>query len=240
VDGIRYKIAARRDDPLFPTSPIEFLRDAPSTGAKTAKGPVGESLWIIFRQEGVALSTGGHLWIGRAGEKLREKVGFTLTAYQEDYEPVLNSSGKWELKGLGTFTRREIEDATVTPVVLEGEGRFEPETLTSSPSGFYQFHLFLGKEPAKHSVWTNVEATLKRPWVNPDDPADIRLIDTEVTRSASGTGVPIWGVEVAVTEQVASLSVPTGTDTSRRARRFATGSSPRSWTQSCRRPEAGA
>ncbi len=209
VDGIRYKIAARRDDALFPTDPIEFLRDAASLGAKNVEGPVGENLVVIFRQRGVAVGSGGYLWIGRAGEKLREKVGFTLMALQEDYEPVLNESRKWELRGLGTFTRRDVEDGSVTPLLLEGDGRFEPGTLAGSPSGFYEFDLFLGKAPGKRSIAERVEATLTRPWVNPDDGSDIRLLETEVTRSSS-TGSPVWGVDVSITGQAAEPFVLDG------------------------------
>jgi hypothetical protein len=217
VDDTRYRIAARREDSLHPAEPLEFWRDAVDLRSTKIKRPIGETLFVVYRQNGVALGEGGHLWMGKAGQKLQEKVAFTLYALQEDYKVVQNDAEDYELEGLGTFIRRDIDDGSVTPVLLKGEGRFEPASREGSPGGFYEFDLHLGKEPGERSVSHKVEATLTYPWVNPDDPDDIREIETKVSRSP-GVGNPIWGVDVSIIAQAPNPFVLDGNGISRRAR----------------------
>ncbi len=200
VDATRYRISARRDDSLYPTEPIEFLRDSRDFGSAIVKRPIGEKLIVTSRQNGVSLSGGGHIWIGKVGRKLPEKIEYTLVALQEDYEVVQNSSGKNELEGLGTFTRRDIVDGSVTPFLSKGDGRFEPATREGATGGVYEFDLVLGEAPGERRISDKVEVKLRIPWVNPDDADDIRMIETKVTGS-SNLSSPVWGLDVAIVGQ---------------------------------------
>jgi RHS repeat-associated protein len=200
VDATRYRISASREDSLYPTEPIEFHRDSRDFGSTIVKRPIGEKLVVTSRQNGVSLSGGGSLWIGKVGRKLPEKVEYTLVAIQEDYKVVQNASGKNELEGLGTFTRRDIVDGSVTPFLSKGDGRFEPATREGATGGVYELDLVLGEAPGERRISDKVEVTLRTPWVNPDDAGDIRMIETKVTGS-SNLSSPVWGVELAIVGQ---------------------------------------
>ena len=67
--------------------------------------------------------------MGPAGGLLPRTVEFEVRAFQEDFEPVQDTNGKWVLEGRGRFARRDVKDALVQPLILEGEGAFAPQAL---------------------------------------------------------------------------------------------------------------
>ncbi|HLE70631.1 MAG TPA: DUF6531 domain-containing protein, partial [Vicinamibacteria bacterium] len=202
VDGTRYKIFATREDDLYPSEPIEFFRDTFDFGSGLTSRPIWERLVVVWYGGGVTLRTGAFLWLGRIGEKVRDKNRFTFLQFQEDYKVVQDSLGRYVLEGIGTFKSRAIDDGELTPFLLKGDGRFEPPSRVGADGGFYDFDFIMGKAPGERKLDMKVVGTLKRPWVNPDDPGDIRQFDVRFdTTSLKGSPRSIWGVDVEIAEQ---------------------------------------
>jgi hypothetical protein len=180
---------------------IEFRRDSQDFRTRLVKSPIGERPGIFFGSNGVALPSGQRLWLGKAGARLPGTIEYTLVAYQEDYKVVVNDvTGKHELEGKGTFTRRDVNEATVTPKLLEGEGVFEPREYRNALNGFYAFKLFLGDEPGRRRLSPRVEAKLLRPVVNPDD-GKVTIAEFRQTIAPEEPGNDVWGATVSLLEQ---------------------------------------
>ena len=148
VDATRYFIDAGRKDAKYPNeSSVRFTRDTTDFGAGATRAPVGERLGILFFEGGLRLPNNEHLWMGRAGSRLPGTIQYRLVAYQESFRVEQDPQGKYELVGTGRFSTRPVDRALVAPVLLAGDGVFEP-TSGTVPYSFYPSPAF----PARDAV----------------------------------------------------------------------------------------
>ena len=216
VDATRYKYAASRSDVKYPRDPIEFFRDSDDLGASRASGPIGERMFVFFIDRGVPLQRGSIVYegaggavsapaltMGKVNSWLPGTVGFNVRAYQENHEAVEDAEGKWFLRGLGRFTERDVTDAEVTARLLEGSGKFDPETLTSAngDGGIgYEFRFGFGPDPGVRRYGYSVAGTLTRPVIDRDT-GEESTVELQSTRSNSGLGSLLFGVTARVVRQ---------------------------------------
>ena len=216
VDATRYTYAASRSDVKYPHEPIEFFRDTDDLGASHVSGPIGERMFVFFLDRGEPLQRGSivheaaggtvtapALTMGNVSSWLPGTVGFKVRAYQENHEAVQASDGEWFLRGLGRFSERDVTDAEVTARLLEGTGKFAPETLSSAngDGGIgYEFRFGFGPEAGVRRYGYTVVGTLTRPVIDRDT-GEESTREREATRSNSGLGSLLFGVSAKIVEQ---------------------------------------
>ena len=219
VDATPYRVDATTADTKYPGGPIDFLRDARGLGSHLLEGPIGELLIVLSADKGIDLKNGSivyeegfrtfvtsSLTMGPVGGLLPVTVGFTVAGYQESYEPVVDTRGKWVLRGTGRFTRRDITDATVRPRLRQGDGAFLPSVLTQSNapnSAEYEFAFLFGAEPGLRRSGYTVEAMVNRPSVN-SDTGEVTVSQRSASdgdREEDGTQSMLFGVSARMLPQ---------------------------------------
>jgi len=216
VDSTRYKVAATSSDPKYPREPLEFIRDSEDLSAGRTKPPMGEVLVPIYINNGFFLRTssivfesGGRtmssptLTMGPAGGLLPGTVEFQVSAYQESYEAVLDERGKWVLEGRGRFTRRDVTDATVTPRLLEGDGSFQPRSLSEANGAdgiSYGFQFGFGEDAGMRRYSFSVEAKLNRPVVS-SETGEVVIQQNSRSQGSLDDGRMLFGVIVRTLPQ---------------------------------------
>ena len=216
MDATRYTYAASRSDVKYPHEPIEFFRDTDDLGASHVSGPIGERMFVFFLDRGEPLQRGSivheaaggtvtapALTMGKVSSWLPGTVGFNVRAYQENHEAVQAGDGNWFLRGLGRFSERDVTDAEVTARLLEGTGKFAPETLSSAngDGGIgYEFRFGFGPEAGVRRYGYTVVGTLTRPVIDRDT-GEESTRERQATRSNSGLGSLLFGVSAEIVEQ---------------------------------------
>ena len=219
VDATQYAYAASRSDVKYPLDPIEFFRLSHDFGASRAPQPIGERMVVFFIDRGEPLQRGSIVYegadgavsasaltMGKANSWLPGTVGFSVGAYQENHEAVKGPDGKWFLRGLGRFTERDVTDAEVTTRLLEGSGKFVPETLTSANGGggiSYEFRFRFGPEAGVRRYGYSVVGPLTFPVIDRDTGEESTREFKSIFSSgnSSGSGRLLFGVTARIVEQ---------------------------------------
>ena len=128
------------------------------------------------------------------------KVIYSLRAFQESYEKIINEEGKYELRGTGRFTWRPIDEGSVEFVLLEGAGVFEPPVVVNSPTQEYESTFVLGEEPGLHRYGARVKAKLYKPLVDPDTGEESQK-EFELSSNELDVGGEVWGAKVRFVSQ---------------------------------------
>ena len=200
VDATKYRITASWDDPKLGAFEEKFVRASEDFFAGMLNSPVGERLKLLHLEDGLALPSGETLRVGRAGTRLPGTITYSLRAFQESYETIINEEGKYELHGDGRFTWRPVDEGSVEFVLLEGAGVFEPPVVENSPTDEYKSTFVLGPDPGLHRYGARVTAKLYKPLVNPDT-GEVSQKEFELTSNELDVGGEVWGAEIRFVSQ---------------------------------------